>query len=141
MDGVDDALAQVRESGGRVTSAKRAVVTVVSNNADAHLTAEQIAEQVIRRLPDTHLSTVYRILHDLEELEIVRHVHLGHGPSTYHLAADRHHHAVCDQCGAVTELPTDLFDGVAARVRSEHGFELDVPHFALGGHCRACAAA
>lgn len=141
MDGIDDVFARVREAGGRVTSAKRAVVTVVSSNADAHLTAEQIAERVIRQLPDTHLSTVYRILNDLETLGIVRHVHLGHGPSTYHLAADHHHHAVCESCGAVVELPADLYDDVAARISSDHGFALDVPHFALAGRCRSCTEA
>ncbi|HUW02763.1 MAG TPA: transcriptional repressor [Acidimicrobiales bacterium] len=141
MDRVDDVLARVREAGGRVTSTKRAVVTVVSSNADAHLTAEQIAEQVLRNLPDSHISTVYRILHELEDLGIVRHVHLGHGPSTYHLAADHHHHAVCESCGVVVELPSDLYDDVAARISADHGFELDVPHFALAGRCRSCATA
>lgn len=139
MDEIDDVLELVRRAGGRVTSAKRAVVTVVAEELGDHLTAEQVAERVIRRLPDTHLSTVYRILNELEELGVVRHVHLGHGPSTYHLAADRHHHAVCDGCGAVLELPADLYDEIGARLSREHGFRLEVPHFALAGRCAACA--
>jgi Fe2+ or Zn2+ uptake regulation protein len=140
MATIDDVLSRVRAAGGRVTATKRAVITVMAGHPDDHLTAESIAEQVIRQLPDTQMSTVYRILHELEDLEVLRHVHLGHGPSTYHFTEDRHHHAVCDECGAVIELPADLYDEVAARVRTDHGFELDVPHFALAGRCRSCSS-
>ena len=138
---VDDVLALVRERGGRVTEPRRAVVAALVDGAHEHLTAEAVAERVQADQPDVHLSTVYRTLDALEGLGVVSDVHLGHGPSTYHLAAEPHHHAACDTCGAVVHLPGDLFDDVLAQVRRDTGFAAVAPHFSLTGRCRACAAA
>jgi Fur family ferric uptake transcriptional regulator len=91
------------------------------------------------RHPEVHLSTVYRSLDAFERLGVVTHVHLGHGRATYHLAEELHHHAVCEGCGAVVELPDDLLGAVVHRVRGEFGFEVDAHHFALSGRCAACA--
>jgi Fur family transcriptional regulator, ferric uptake regulator len=136
---VDEVLDLVRRRGGRVTGSRRAVITALLRGRGEHLTAEDVAARVQTTHPDVHLSTVYRTLEALEELGVASHVHLGHGPSTYHLAVERHHHAVCDGCGDVVELPADLFDEVAERVGATTGFVIDPAHFALPGRCRACA--
>ncbi|MEQ1786947.1 MAG: Fur family transcriptional regulator, partial [Acidimicrobiales bacterium] len=138
---IDDVLALVRRAGGRVTAARRAVIATLLAGSEEHLTAEDVAERVQRQHPDVHLSTVYRTLDALEDLGVTTHVHLGHGPSTFHLTSDPHHHAVCDGCGAVVHLPADLFDGVAARMRTDIGFELTAPHFSLPGRCADCVSA
>ena len=135
---IDDALDLLRERGLRVTTARRAVLVALLE-ADGHLRAEDLAAVVHGRHPDVHLSTVYRALETFEEVGLVTHVHLGHGPSTYHLSDQLHHHAVCEACGAVVELPDDVLDAVARRVRDEFGFEVDARHFALAGRCSGCA--
>lgn len=135
---VDEVLALVRRRGGRVTQPRRAVVSALLANRGHHLTAEDVARRVQAQLPEVHLSTVYRTLDALEELGVIRHVHLGHGPSTYHLAVEAHHHAVCDRCGTVIELPGDLFDEVEDRVAALAGFRIEPQHFALPGRCAAC---
>ena len=132
-----EALERLRALGLRVTTARRAVLEALLE-ADGHLRAEDLAAVVQDRHPDVHLSTVYRALEAFEEAGLVAHVHLGHGPSTYHLAEQLHHHAVCEVCGKVVELPDDVLDDVAQRVRSEFGFEVDARHFALAGRCAAC---
>jgi len=129
-----------RGAGGRVTAARRAVITALIYGSREHLTAEGVADRVQRPNPAVHLSTIYRTLEALEELGVTTHVHLGHGPSTYHLASDPHHHAVCNGCGAVVHLPADLLDGVADRMQSEVGFYLAAPHFSLPGRCAECVS-
>ena len=133
-------LADLRAHGSRVTTARRAVLRSLLEHRE-HTTAEQLAEQVRARHPDVHLSTVYRTLDALQHLGVVTHVHLGHGRATYHLADDLHHHAVCDRCGAVVELPLSMFEDVATRLEAEHGFVAEPHHFAVVGKCAACAAA
>ncbi len=138
---IDDVLTMVRNAGGRVTAARRAVITALIDGSGEHLTAEDVADRVQRQHPDVHLSTIYRTLEALEDLGVTTHVHLGHGPSTYHLASDPHHHAVCNACEAVVHLPADLLDRLADRIRTEVGFELAAPHFSLPGRCAACVSA
>lgn len=130
-------LDELRHRGGRLTPARRAVVTALVD-ADTHVTAEELAAAVQEQLPDVHLSTIYRTLERLEELDVIEHVHLGHGRAVYHLADARHHHLVCDRCGWVMGVPADLFDDVAASVKRRFGFVLDPSHFSLGGRCKAC---
>ncbi len=134
----DDVLAVVRARGGRATASRRAVIEALLAG-DHHVTADEIATRVAADHPDVHRSTVYRTLDRLQEVGVVTHVHLGHGPSTFHLADRPHHHAVCSRCGAVVEVPAEALDGVADRLRAEHGFELASQHFALSGLCRDCA--
>jgi Fur family transcriptional regulator, ferric uptake regulator len=134
---VEDVLALVRERGGRVTSARRLVLEAIFK-AKGHQTAEELAAVVQERAPDIHLSTIYRNLDDLQELGIVVHAHLGHGPSTYHLAAAAHGHLVCEECSAVIEAPDDLFASLSRSTRSRFGFTIDPHHFAMLGRCRRC---
>jgi Fur family transcriptional regulator, ferric uptake regulator len=137
-DRLDEILGQLRERGGRVTTPRRAIITALLD-ADDHVTADALVDAVRTAHPEIHLSTVYRTLERLTELGVINHVHLGHGPAVYHLAGDSHHHLVCDDCGAIIELPANAFDALVRRVERDYGFRLDAHHFALGGHCRSCA--
>ncbi len=134
---VDEVLVRLRANGGRITNARRAVLTVLVH-ADRHLTADDVAATVRERHPEVHLSTVYRTLEALEELGVVTHVHLGHGRATYHVAGSVHHHAVCDVCGRTIELPADLLDDLATDLLRSQGFVADVHHFAFVGRCVGC---
>jgi Fur family ferric uptake transcriptional regulator len=115
-------------------------VSVLVGAGGAHLSAERIAELVQAQLPDVAESTIYRTLTALEGSGIVEHVHLGHGPSTYHLTFDPHHHLVCEQCERVIEVPDDCFAAVAAQLDERYGFEVSFRHFAILGRCRECRA-
>ena len=107
-------------------------------DADAHVTADDLAERVQAEHPDVHRSTIYRSLDALERLGVVDHVHLGHGRAVYHLADELHQHLVCEECGAVIEVPDDLFDDLGRRLRSTYGFAIRPHHFAVLGRCKAC---
>ena len=131
-------VALLRAKGGRMTSSRRVIIEVLLSG-DAHLTADAIAEAVQRHHPDIHRSTVYRTLDTLTELGVVTHVHLGHGPSVFHLADEDHHHLVCSRCGGVIELPTKKLAALKRTIERDYRFRLDPAHFALGGSCAACS--
>ena len=132
-------LALLREGGGRVTTARRAVLSALLEEARRHVSAEELAAAVHAQDPAVHLSTVYRTLDALEQLGVVTHVHLGHGRAIYHLTDELHHHAVCEACGDVLQLPDSIFGDVSTTLRDSWGFALDAHHFALVGRCEACA--
>ena len=134
---VEELLDRLREQGGRVTTARRLVVSALIG-ATSHVTAEGLAATIHGQHPEVHLSTVYRTLDSLEKLGIVEHTHVGHGPSVYHVGVT-HQHLVCEECGAVIDVPTHLLEGVQEAVRARYGFELHVGHFALLGRCASHA--
>jgi Fur family ferric uptake transcriptional regulator len=134
---VEDVLKLLRAHGCRITSSRRLLLHALFDAPGDH-TAEELAEQVHARAPDINLSTIYRNLDELERLGVVIHSHLGHGPATYHLAALAHGHLVCEECGAVVEVPEDVFQGLSRTARSRFGFDIHPYHFAVLGRCQKC---
>lgn len=137
---VEEVLDLVRARGGRATWSRRVLLEVLFQS-DGHMSAEKLGEAVQSRIPDVHISTVYRNLDELERLGVVSHTHLGHGPSTYQLASLSHGHFVCAGCGATFEAPDDVFGELAAAVRARLDFDIDPHHFAMLGRCAACRPA
>ena len=138
-DALDGLLAALRSDGVRITTARRLVLRALVHGG-GHPTAEELLGTVREMAPDVHASTVYRNLEELERLGVVVHTHLGHGPATYHLAAEAHGHLVCEACGATFEAPTDLLEHLARGARSRLGFTLRPYHFAVLGLCADCSA-
>lgn len=107
-----------------------------------HATPDEIAERVRESARGVNISTVYRTLELLEELGLVVHTHLGHGAPTYHAADDADHlHLVCRECGGINEVTPDVLDSAAQQIAAQHGFTVDVAHFAVFGTCAACRRA
>jgi Fur family ferric uptake transcriptional regulator len=114
--------------------ARRQVIDALTARGTA-VTADALAAD----LPDVHVSTVYRTLALLEEVGLVTHVHLAHGPAVYELgSAPRVHHLVCAVCGRDLVVPDSLFDELRWRVAAEHGFVIEADHFAIAGRCVDC---
>ena len=134
---VEEILARFSETGGRRTASRQAIVEAVVG-ARGHVTAEEIAATVQARFPSVNLSTVYRTLEALEELEVVDHVHLGHGRAVYHLADESHQHLYCESCHSVQEIPLAELGAFVSQLEADYGFALDRRHFAIVGHCRDC---
>ena len=134
---LEEILDLLRTDGGRITSARRAVVTHLLAS-HGHVSADDLAAEIQAELPDVSVSTVYRTLDVLERLGQVEHVHLGHGPSLFHLADRRHVHLLCRRCDRVIELPDGYLADLADRLDTDQGFLLEPRHFALLGTCAAC---
>ena len=132
-------LERVRASGGRITTARRAVLQALLDAGAEHLTAEDVASRVHRTTPEVHPSTVYRTLESLERLGVLRQARLGAGPVSYHLAADEHHHAVCTKCGRVIVLPASSVSSITRRLAKDHGFVAAPQHLTIAGLCADCA--
>ena len=131
--------ADLRARGYRLTPQRQLVLQAVAELG--HATPDDIVTAVRRTATSVNISTVYRTLELLEELGLVTHTHLGHGPPTYHAATDDDHvHLVCRVCGTVTETAPGLVDGVVAELLEAEGFRADVGHLAIFGTCRNCAA-
>jgi len=133
------ALDKIRARGGRVTRPRQAILEVLLAGPH-HATVEDLEERVRAVAPDVHQATFYRTLASLEELGVVYHLHVDHGPSVWHIAAEEHEHLVCQECGAITEVAAEEFDALRRSIAARYGFVLDTHHFVSQGLCRVCAA-
>jgi len=132
-------VADLRARGYRLTPQRQLVLEAVAELG--HATPDDIVTAVRRTASGVNISTVYRTLELLEELGLVTHTHLGHGPPTYHAAEDDDHvHLVCRVCGKITETPPERVGHLAQDLLDNDGFAADIGHLAIFGTCRDCTA-
>jgi Fur family ferric uptake transcriptional regulator len=135
FDDLDDVVAVLRRDGGRLTAPRRHVLEALFA-AEALVSAEQLAERC-----GVELASVYRNLERLEELGVVHHVHLGHGPGLYGLVGHgEREYLVCEDCGRVTAADREQLDRVRAVIRADLGYDARFTHFPIHGRCADCAA-
>jgi Fur family transcriptional regulator, ferric uptake regulator len=136
MDAAVDAL---RSRGLRVSAARRLVLEALFA-AEGPISAEQVADGLAGRLPRSDLASVYRNLETLEEMGLVRHFHLGHGPGLYALTGPgEREYMVCDSCSSVRAVAPEDMETVRSLIKHEFGFEARFSHFPLVGVCAECA--
>jgi Fur family transcriptional regulator, ferric uptake regulator len=138
---VENAVDLLRTKGLRVSSARRLVIEALFA-ADRPLTADEIAAGLEGWLPSSDLASVYRNLDTLEELGLVRHFHVGHGPGRYALsAASELEFVTCELCGAFVAVPPGRLDAARAMIERETGYRARFSHFPIVGTCAACSRA
>lgn len=137
----DSLIDVLRSNGMRITEPRRLVCAVIAEHHDEHLTAQDIFDTVASSLDgDIDMATVYRTLEALEESGAIKHGHIGHGPTVYHLAEEANHqHLVCSSCGKTIAIPTDDVAGLLDSITTKTGFVPNIEHFALTGLCADCA--
>jgi Fe2+ or Zn2+ uptake regulation protein len=135
---VPAAITTLRVRGLRVSAARRLVLEALFA-ADGPVTADAIAAGLDGRFPTSDLASVYRNLDTLEELGLVRHFHLGHGPGLYALTGRLEAgYAACERCGVHRALDPGAVALVAAAVREACGYEARLAHFPVVGRCPEC---
>lgn len=127
----------LRARGQRVTS-QRLVIYAALQQLGRHLSAEEVLQSVIDRLPGTSLPTVYATLELFEELDIVRRVGFGGGTVLYDPRLDDHHHTVCGRCGRVEDLDAEFDPDAGIEAARERGFEPSQASLVVRGVCRSC---
>ncbi len=129
---------KLSELGYRLTP-QRVMVLAAIENSDNHISVEEIYAQIAAKYPQVNISTVYRTLELLEQLGLVTETDLGGGRVRYHpVDKGRHHHLVCQECGAIIDLDESLLSSLKNTLLREYKFSADLKHLAIFGHCVNC---
>jgi Fe2+ or Zn2+ uptake regulation protein len=136
---VDDLEALLRQHDHRVTNPRRLVWGVLQN-ADEHLTVEQVASRVHSADAGVNLASIYRALALLRDLGAVRESQLAGGASHWEIAhPDEHFHVICDDCGKVDHHVGSLVQLIIDHLESGHHFEPRSVDLVVRGRCHDCA--
>ena len=93
----------LRRAGLKVTPQRLSIVTALAHD-DTHPTAQELFERLRGSVPAVSFATVYNTLDALARVGLMSVLRLG-GPARFDPNTQPHHHAVCDGCGAVVDLP------------------------------------
>lgn len=133
-----DIIHTLGELGYRLTPQRLMVVKAVEE-ADSHISAEEIYLQVRARYSHMNISTVYRTLELLSQLGLVTETDLGDGRVRYHsIGKGHHHHLVCEKCGAIIDVEESMLTPLWNEIGQRYDFEVNMKHLALFGLCSKC---
>jgi Fur family ferric uptake transcriptional regulator len=136
---LESAIDALRARGLRVSAARRLALEALYS-APGPITADQIADGLAGKLPRSDLASVYRNLETLEQVGLVRHFHLGHGPGLYAPSGvGEREYLVCNSCNTVTAVDTEDMQPVRALIEERFGYEARFSHFPILGLCAECA--
>jgi Fur family ferric uptake transcriptional regulator len=133
-----DMNSRLSELGYRLTPQRLMVVKAVEE-ADSHISAEEIYLQIRARYPHMNISTVYRTLELLSELGLVTETDMGDGRVRYHsIGKGHHHHLVCQKCGEIIDVEESMLRPLRDEIGQRYGFKVDMKHLAFFGLCSKC---
>lgn len=125
------------------TKQKNIILDVLENNPN-HLTAEDIIYILKTDGEKVGRATVYRFLRELEETGKVKKYTLGEKNTAYYqyLGSDTHcnchYHFMCDVCGKLEHIDTEITQQFAQSARENYGFEIDCSKTVFYGKCKEC---
>ncbi len=129
---------KLSDLGYRLTP-QRLMILKAIEDADSHISAEEIYAQVRTRYPQMNISTVYRTLELVKELGLVTETDMGDGRVRYHcMGKGHHHHLVCQKCGQIIDVEEAIVAPLWAEIQSKYNFKVDMKHLAFFGQCSKC---
>lgn len=137
-DRVDEVLELLRETGYRVTSARRVVLGVLAS-ADAYVTAQELIDAVHDRVPSIGRASVFRTLHLLFEQGFVHSSARG-GRTLYALSASCcEHRLVCTSCGAIVSFRECPVGELQQALSKQYDFDIAGHRLEVFGRCADCS--
>jgi Fe2+ or Zn2+ uptake regulation protein len=136
-------LACVRASGLKLTPQRLAIARELAADP-THPTAQELFERLHGALPTMSFATVYNTLDALAAAGLCAALSLSPGAARFDPNMAAHHHAVCDRCGLVRDVPcapsaersAELMPGTLVFAP---GFEVRAMERIYRGLCAACA--
>lgn len=133
-------LRDLKRAGLKMTPQRLAIVRLFAGD-DSHPTAQDLFERLRPDFPSMSFATVYNTLDALVSAGLGGTLRLG-GAARFDPNVAAHHHAVCDRCGAVKDVPAEtLVPNAKAveRLRKEaNGFSVRAIERVYRGLCAKC---
>ncbi|MBI2354453.1 MAG: transcriptional repressor [Deltaproteobacteria bacterium] len=107
----------------------------------AYLSAEEVWNRIRPVLGSIGLPTVYRILDELAEAQVVTRIFRSDRTQYYFLCPNQehHHHFICESCRRVEDVDRCNLDGVAGEIARRSGGLVTSHILQINGVCGECS--
>jgi len=99
------ALQRLRTAGLRPTRQRLALIRLLLDRGDRHITAEQLHGEALAAGIQVSLATVYNTLHQFTEVGLLREAVVEPGRSYFDTNTADHHHFFCEATGELQDIP------------------------------------
>jgi len=134
-------LADLKRAGLKLTPQRIAIVREIADDL-SHPTAQALFDRLRPAFPTMSFATVYNTLEALTRrglVQTVRSLDQG-GAVRFDPNAEPHHHAICDACGTIHDVPVERVDVTAMTLPSIIGFRVLREQRTYRGLCSKCTA-
>jgi Fe2+ or Zn2+ uptake regulation protein len=121
-----------------LTKQRQAVLQVIQE-AEEHLTANEVFADARRILPGISFATVYNSLRYLRNEGLIGEVHFGTDATRYDRKLTRHDHAMCTRCGKLVDLDLRIPKALLKEAADLSRFEPESIELTLRGLCPECS--
>lgn len=116
---------ELKDAGLKVTSPRVLILQLLDESTTPHLTAEDVYKTLLENGEEIGLATVYRVLSQFEEVNLVTRHMFEEGKSVFERNKGGHHdHMVCMETGKVIEFMDDAIERLQHEIAEKHGYDL-----------------
>ena len=127
---------ELKSTGLKATLPRLKILEIFQKGTRRHMTAEDVFRVLLEEQSDVGLATVYRVLSQFKQAEILTRSHFESGKAVYELNEGQHHdHLVCLDCGRVEEFFDPQIEQRQNAVAKEKGFAIADHALSLYAHC------
>jgi len=122
---MNDENRELRKVGLKVTVPRLKILQLLEENAERHMSAEDVYRKMLDTGDDVSIATVYRVLTQFESAGLITRHNFDNGPAVYEIDRGEHHdHMVNVDSGKVIEFHSDEIEELQKQVAEREGFEL-----------------
>jgi Fur family ferric uptake transcriptional regulator len=129
----------LRQKSRRITGQRQAILRLLAQRRSP-MSSKQLFER--SKKGDCNLATIYRSLHLLEGLGLVKRFDFGDNVARYELvtseADGHHHHLVCIRCSGVVEIDDCFPRQLEQKISRRNGFKSVTHKLEFFGVCPQC---
>ena|SRR2546427_5853317 len=130
---------RLRRKSRKVTGPRQALLELLRKQPHP-MSSKEMFDALPKNLCD--LATVYRSLHLLEQMGMVKRFDFGDGTARFELLEEgddgHHHHLVCTRCAEIIELDECSMTESEERIAARNGFKSVTHKLEFFGICPAC---
>jgi Fur family transcriptional regulator, ferric uptake regulator len=130
---------RLRRQSRKITGPRQAILEILRRQAHP-----LSIKEIFASLPkgDCDLVTVYRSMHLLEGMGMVKRFDFGDGAARFELVGENddghHHHLVCTRCAGVVEIEECSAQELERRIGARNGFKAITHKLEFFGICPGC---
>jgi Fur family ferric uptake transcriptional regulator len=130
---------RLRRTSRRLTAPRQAILNILRRHPHPWSIRE-----IFLALPrgDCDLATVYRSMHLLEQMGIVKRFDFGDGSARFELLIEgddgHHHHLVCTECSRIVEVGECFPESLEQKIAVRNGFKAVTHKLEFFGVCPGC---
>ena len=119
-------------------SKQREVVLDALTQNVIHPTAENLYAIIQKDYPEVSKATLYRNLSQLADAGIIKKIDGLESSAHYDHNTHLHYHFICEKCGRVYDVSSNVASDVVCKTEKETGFKITNHELVFRGLCKDC---